>query len=81
MSSRQVSWLQLVQGAWGERWNAPDQAYQFSNGRRFDSTDRTNRGVYGVPILEDLLLETPIVPLDMRQPHLLQEDGGALGQE
>ena len=79
--SRQISWLQLVQKAWGESWNTPDRAYEFSNGRHFDSTDRTNRGVYGIPILGNLLLETPATPPDMHQPTLLLETGGALGQE
>lgn len=48
-TSREISWLQLVQQAWGEKLNVPDTAYEFSNGRRFDSTDRTNGGIYEEP--------------------------------
>lgn len=57
-------------------------AYRFSNNRRFQADERTGgRGLYGTPILGNLLLETPFVPADMHQPTLLLETGGALGQE
>ena len=56
-----------------------EPVYRFT-GRDFRNR-RESSGLYATPILSALLLETPIVPLDMRQPHLLQEDGGALGQE
>ena len=33
--------------AWGSEWQAPDHgAYEFSNGRKFDSTDRSSTGIY-----------------------------------
>lgn len=59
----------------------PDRevVYRFT-GRNFRNRQES-RGLYATPILSALLLETPVVPLDMRQPHLLQEDGGALCQE
>lgn len=31
------SWLALVQKQWGEDWKKPDPAYEFSNGRTFDT--------------------------------------------
>ena len=39
--------LDLVTKSWGGEYNAPDHGiYQFSNGRRFDSSDRGNSGIY-----------------------------------
>lgn len=56
-------------------------AYRFSGGRNFQADERPGRGLYGTPILGNLLLETPFTPADMHQPTLLCEDDGALGQE
>lgn len=47
VSSRDISWLDLVMRAWGSEFNAPDHnIYVFSNGRAFDSTDRGDTGIY-----------------------------------
>ncbi len=47
--TRTISWQDQVQRAWGVEWNAPDRGvYQFSNGAKRDSTDRTTSGIYGV---------------------------------
>ena len=56
-----------------------EYVYRFT-GRGFRNRQES-RGLYATPILEDLLLESPSVSPDMRQPHLLQEDGGSIGQE
>ena len=56
-----------------------EYVYRFT-GRGFRNR-REEDGVYATPILSDLLLESPSVSPDLRQPHLLQEDGGAIGQE
>lgn len=51
VSSRQLNWQQLVEQAWGAEYAAPDHgAYEFSNGRKFDSTDRGLTGLYGVEV-------------------------------
>jgi hypothetical protein len=52
---RQVSWrqfslLEMVSRAWGSEYSAPDHGiYEFSNGRRFDSTDIGTTGIYRPP--------------------------------
>lgn len=46
--TRSMSWMDQVIRAWGSEWAAPDHGiYQFSNGRKFDSTDRGSTGFYG----------------------------------
>ena len=48
VTSRTTSWLSLVEKAWGPEFKAPDHGiYEFSNGRKFDSTDKGNNGIYG----------------------------------
>lgn len=43
-----TSWSARVIQAWGTEWSAPDHGvYEFSQGRKFDSTDKTNSGIYG----------------------------------
>jgi hypothetical protein len=47
VTSRQFSLLEMVERAWGPEFSAPDHGiYQFSNGRRFDSTDMGTTGIY-----------------------------------
>jgi|ERR1700679_2415895 len=47
VTSRNFSLLEMVERAWGSEWSAPDHgAYQFSGGRRFDSTDYGTTGIY-----------------------------------
>ena len=47
VSTRTINWRDVVVRAWGGEFNAPDLGiYQFSNGRRFDSTDKQNTGFY-----------------------------------
>lgn len=51
VSTTTVSWDALVRRAWGSEFNAPDHgAYVFSGGRKFDSTDKTRSGIYGVEV-------------------------------
>ena len=40
------SWEQQVVKAWGPEYRKPDIAYEFSNGRKFDSTDQYSTGIY-----------------------------------
>lgn len=45
--SRTINWMDLVIRAWGSEWAAPDHGvYQFNSGRRYDSTDLTDSGIY-----------------------------------
>lgn len=46
VSMRTINYRALVIDAWGADWSKPDTAYEMSNGRRFDFTDRTNMGIY-----------------------------------
>lgn len=43
---RTLSWEEIVKKAWGKEWNKPDVAYEFSSGRKYDSTDSTDSGIY-----------------------------------
>lgn len=46
-TTRTFSWLDMVQRSWGGEFNAPDHgAYVFSNGRSYDSTDKSSSGIY-----------------------------------
>jgi len=45
--SRPIMWNQLVQRSWGDEFKAPDHGiYEFSGGRKYDSTDTGNTGIY-----------------------------------
>ena len=47
VSTQTVSWLDQCERAWGSEFRAPDHGtYEFSQGRKFDSTDRSNLGIY-----------------------------------
>lgn len=59
VSYRQWSWLQLAERAWGSEYRQPDHGiYQFSNGRRFDSTDMYQTGIYRRGIYSFLVTES-----------------------
>lgn len=40
------SWKEIVQKAQGKDAAKPDVVYEFSNGRKFESTDATDHGIY-----------------------------------
>lgn len=49
--AREFNWLDLVMKSWGSEFNAPDHGtYEFSNGRKYDSTDRGSAGIYGIEV-------------------------------
>ena len=51
VSARDFNWGDLVRRAWGPEFNMPDKgAYEFSNGRKWESTDRGLTGLYGVEV-------------------------------
>lgn len=50
VSWRQFSLTEMVERSWGSEFAAPDHGiYEFSNGRRFDSTDLGSTGIYRNP--------------------------------
>jgi hypothetical protein len=56
--TRDTNWLDLCQRAWGPEFTAPDHGiYQFSNGARKDSTDKYLTGLYGVEVLDGLMVD------------------------
>lgn len=73
VTTRTTSWLDLAQRAWGSEFHAPDHGiYEFSNGRKFDSTDMSLNGIYGVEVY-DYLMQADNYP-DMRTA-ITGEDG------
>lgn len=51
VTTRTTSWLDLAMRAWGSEFHAPDHGvYEFSYGRKFDSTDMGRTGIYGVEV-------------------------------
>lgn len=48
-TGRTIDWTALVRRAWGKERSQKDDAYVFSNGRRFKSTDDTESGIYVTP--------------------------------
>jgi hypothetical protein len=50
VSTRTLSWKEMVIRQWGSEYAAPDhRIYNFSNGRSFDSTDLGTTGTYRPP--------------------------------
>lgn len=50
VTTRNFSVNEMVRREWGSEFSAPDHGiYQFSNGRRFDSTDLGTTGFYKRP--------------------------------
>lgn len=45
-----IDWAAEVRKAWGPEWSEPDVAYQFSNDRKFKSTDGAGGGIYDVDV-------------------------------
>ena len=45
VKTRVINWAAEVRKEWGEEWNKPEIAYEFSNDRKFEDTG-DNNGVY-----------------------------------
>jgi len=43
---RDLNWRDYVRKVAGEEFGLPDVAYEFSNKRKFESTDNSEHGVY-----------------------------------
>lgn len=77
---RDYNWLDLVHKAWGSEFVAPDHGtYEFSNGRKFDSTDRGTTGVYNPNLLTGVMLDNEQYP-DMPAYLLVDTTGAQLDQ-
>ncbi len=75
-----IDWGQLCRRAWGSEFNAPDHGmYEFSNGRKWDSTDRGTTGVYSKENNLGLMIDNARYP-DM-PAFLLVENGYQLDQD
>ncbi len=46
VQTREFTMLELAQKYWGKDWNKPEVVYEFSNGRKFESTDAADSGIY-----------------------------------
>tara|TARA_R110000868_G_scaffold51592_2_gene163222 strand:- start:1822 stop:2034 length:213 start_codon:yes stop_codon:yes gene_type:complete len=45
---RTYNFRDMAMRSWGSEFNAPDHGvYEFSGGRKFDSTDQGSTGIYG----------------------------------
>lgn len=76
VTTRKLDWAEMVRRSWGTEFSAPDHGiYEFSNGRRFDSTDRSTHGFYGVHAYNFLMVSNPQYPDMAPTSHVLQDDG------
>lgn len=46
VTSKNIDYAALVRKQLGEEYNKPETVYQFSNGKDYKSTDKTNSGIY-----------------------------------
>lgn len=44
--TREINASAQARQAWGSEYTKPDVAYEFSSGRKFDSTDKRDTGIY-----------------------------------
>lgn len=81
VKTRVTNWLDLAMRAWGSEFHAPDHGiYEFSNGRKWDSTDKGLTGLYGVDVENVLVLDGMPYP-DMRDGLFVNDGNPTLGQE
>lgn len=84
VTTQTVSSADLARRYWGSEFNAPDHgAYVFSGNRKFDSTDKSRSGLYGVEVTDGLLIETPesLRNPDMYAGVVLTEGSDKIAQE
>jgi hypothetical protein len=71
--TQSLDWNQMVRASWGAEFSAPDHgAYEFSNGRKFDSTDRGTLGIYGISGINYLMVGDGKYPDMPSNDHMLQ---------
>lgn len=74
--TRTIVWGQLCQQAWGSEFRAPDHGlYENSNGRKWDSTDQSKGGVYGITGTNYLMIEDSSYLDTASNSRLLQDSG------
>jgi hypothetical protein len=74
VTTRNIDWGEMSRRAWGSEWSAPDHGtYEFSNGRKFDSTDRGLTGIYGISGINFLMVGNGQYPDMPSNNHMLQE--------
>lgn len=75
VTTRQLDWSEMARRSWGSEWSAPDHGvYEFSNGRKFDSTDRGTTGIYGVSGINFLMVGNGQYPDMPSNNFMLQEN-------
>jgi hypothetical protein len=81
VTTRNVSYEQMVREAWGTEWGARDICYIFSNGATRLDTDTTKSGIYGIEIVEGLITE-PLNPTYADMPiRIMTELGQMIGAD
>ena len=48
-TQRIIDFKSLVVKAWADQWLKPETVYEFSNGRKFESSDQSTSGIYVPP--------------------------------
>lgn len=77
---RSFTWRDQAVRAWGGEFHSPDRGiYEFSNGRKFDSTDLNKVGIYNPYNELGIMIETSRYP-DMVS-YLEQENDGHINQD
>ena len=80
VSTRSLNWQQMCERSWGSEFFAPDHGlYEFTGGRKFDSTDKYHVGIYYTNNNLGIQLETGNYP-DMAGHYLLVENYNHLDQ-
>jgi hypothetical protein len=75
VTTRKIDWGEMSRRAWGSEWSAPDHGvYEFSNGRKFDSTDRGLTGIYGISGINYLMVGDGRYPDMPSNNYMLQEN-------
>lgn len=80
VTTRTYNWGDEVRRQWGAEWARPDVAYEMSNDRKFDSTDRYATGIYatGTTILDSIILQNHYLDAPA---HLKSQRGGKIRLE
>lgn len=74
VTTRSYSWQDEVERQWGAEWARPDIAYEMSNSRKFDSTDRYTTGIYAPGITPWFMVRLDTLYPD--QPGFVMLDNG-----
>lgn len=45
-TTRTIDYSAQVRRVWGDEWHKRETVYEFSNGRKFESTDQSTSGIY-----------------------------------